>query len=82
MQLETNGALSSSKRTKHINVRYYFIKDYVDKGEIHIIHCPTKIMVADNFTKHLQGSKFVQFRDVIMRTKCFDSLNKEHVAET
>ena len=27
MLLESNGQLSSSQRTKHINVRYYFIKD-------------------------------------------------------
>ena len=39
-------------------------------------------MIADYFTKPLQGSKFVQFRDIIMGTECFDSLNKERVATT
>ena len=82
MLLEQNGILSSSKRTKHINVRYYFIKDYIDKKEIHVIYCPTEEMIADYFTKPLQGSKFVQFRDIIMGTECFDSLNKERVAKT
>ena len=39
-------------------------------------------MIADYFTKPLQGTKFVQFRDIIMGSECFDSLNKEHVEET
>ena len=80
--LEENGSLSSCKRTKHINVRYYFIKDYVERKEIHIIYCPTNQMVGDYFTKPLQGSQFLRFRDVIMGSQCFDSLNKERVEET
>ena len=82
MLLEQNGILSSSKRTKHINVRYYFIKDCIDWKEIHVIHCPTESMVADYFTKPLQGSKFVKFWDIIMGSKCFGSLNKERVEES
>jgi hypothetical protein len=56
--LETNGKVSSTKRTKHINVRYFFIKDRVDKGEIAIQWCHTDEMLADFFTKPLQGKKF------------------------
>ena len=82
MLLEKNGVMSSSKRTKHINVRYYFIKDYVDRNEVQIIHCPTEDMVGDYFTKPLQGSQFVKFRDMIMGCKCFDTINKERVDET
>ena len=37
MALEKNGQASSSKRTKHIRVRYFFIKDKIDQGEF----CPT-----------------------------------------
>jgi hypothetical protein len=32
--LETNGKGSSSRRTKHINVRYYFVKDRIASGEV------------------------------------------------
>ena len=32
MRLEINGSLSSSKHTKHIKFRYFFIKDKVDSG--------------------------------------------------
>ena len=45
--LESNGRKSSSKRTKHIHMRYYFIADRVRNNELTIEHCPTKSMVAD-----------------------------------
>ncbi len=54
----------------------------IDRNEIHVVNCPTESMVADYFTKPLQGSKFVQYMDVIMGTKCFDSFNKERVEKT
>ena len=82
MLLANNGILSSSKRTKHINVRYYFIKDRIDNNEVNLVYCPTRSMVGDYFTKPLQGSQFICFRDAIMGTTCFSSLSKERVEET
>jgi hypothetical protein len=64
--LETNGRGSSGKRTRHINVRYFFVADRVKSKEIRIEHCPTGIMVADYFTKPQQGLLFRQMRDMIM----------------
>ena len=64
--METNGKLSSGKRTKHINIRYFFIQDRVKNGEITLKYCPTDQMLADYFTKPLQGAKFIQFRDMIL----------------
>ena len=66
MLLERNGRASSSKRTKHINIRYYFITDRISKGEVRVEWCPTGDMVADFMTKPLQGSTFKKFRDLIM----------------
>ena len=66
MLLERNGKASSSRRTKHINVRYFFITDRISKGEVRVEWCPTKEMVADFLTKPLQGSVFKNFRDLIM----------------
>ena len=66
MLLERNGKASSSKRTKHIHIRYFYIKDKVDSGEIQLKHCPTEDMLADFFTKPLQGTLFRQLRDRIM----------------
>ena len=64
--LETNGRGSSGMRTRHMNVRYFFIADRVKSKEICIEYCPTGIMVADYFTKALQGLIFRQLRDMIM----------------
>jgi hypothetical protein len=65
MLLETNGKESSSKRTTHINVRDFFIKDRVGAGEITIKHCPTNDMLADHFTKAVQGSQLHKLRSKI-----------------
>jgi hypothetical protein len=47
-------------------LRYFFIADRVKSGEIRIEHCPTGIMIADYFTKALQGAQFRKMRDMIM----------------
>jgi hypothetical protein len=60
--LEKNGGASSIKRTKHINVRYFFIKDRIASGEITVEHCPATEMLGGHFTKPLQGTMFRKFR--------------------
>lgn len=66
ISMEKNGKMSSGKRTKHINIRYFFIKDRIENGELKVEYCPTDKMTADFFTKPLQGAKFIQFRNEIM----------------
>ena len=58
--LEKNERASSGKRTRHINIRYFFVADRVAANEVSIEYCPTGDMVADFFTKPLQGSQFIQ----------------------
>lgn len=69
MKLEENGKFSSHKRTRHINIRYFFITDQVDKKNVSIEYCPTDKLEADFMSKPLQGAKFQQFKNVIMNTK-------------
>ena len=64
--LENNGKLSSSNRTKHINVRYFFVKDCIERKEFKIEFCGTDDMWADFYTKPLQGRKFQEFRKIIL----------------
>jgi hypothetical protein len=52
--LENNGKASSSKRTKLINIRYFFITDRVSKEEVSVVWCPTGDMIGDYATKPLQ----------------------------
>ena len=67
--IEKNGKKSSSKRTKHIAIWYYFITDRVKGDESDIEYCLTGYMVKDYFTKPPQGKKFYQFRKEIMNLK-------------
>ena len=66
MLLETNGQRSAGKRSRHIDVRYFFIKDCIERGQMKLEYCPTDDMVADFMTKPLQGRKFYKFRKMIM----------------
>ena len=60
-RLEIIGTGSSGKRTKHMRVRYFFIQDRIKVGDVSIDHCGTDEMIADYFTKPLQGRKFEYF---------------------
>ena len=61
--LEINGKLSSTKRTKHIKAKFFFVKDKVDKREMKITNCLTEVMWADVYSKPLQGTLFKVMRD-------------------
>ena len=41
----------SFKRSKHIDVKYHFVRQSVDNGETLIIYCPTEEMQADPLTQ-------------------------------
>jgi len=47
-------------------VKYYPIKDKIDRGEITIKHCPTEQMWTDINTKPKQGAVFRAFRGHVM----------------
>ena len=64
--LAENGRMSSSKRTRHLNIRYFFVTDCVKAKELSIKYCPTEEMISDYFTKPLQGTLFRKMRDLIM----------------
>ena len=49
---------STSDRTRHIKIRYYFVNQFIENGEMKIRYCPTDEMVADVLTKPIQGEKF------------------------
>ena len=63
--LKKNGRTSSLSQTKHIEIRYFFIQDRIEKGDIGLEYCRTDKMVEDFMTKLLQGKKIFEFRDHI-----------------
>jgi len=63
--LAKNGRSSAGKRSRAINIRYFFVTDQIEKGHIKMDHCPTNDMWADFQTKPLQGEKFRKFRALL-----------------
>ncbi|GJP37823.1 hypothetical protein CLOM_g22229, partial [Closterium sp. NIES-68] len=47
-----------ANRTKHIALRYFFVKDEIAKGRLQLSYCPTTEMAADYLTKKLAKVKF------------------------
>jgi hypothetical protein len=56
----------ASSRTRHIHIRYFFVRDRVRAGEVEVRYMPTENMIADFFTKPLVGKRFQQLRDYIL----------------
>ena len=50
--LEENGRASSGQRTRHINIRYFFVKDRITSKEVKMEYCPTDEMIGDFLLNH------------------------------
>ena len=61
-----NGKASSSRRTRHFDIKYFNMRDKMKLNGIEVVYCPTEKMVADFFTKPLQGSLFRMMRRIVM----------------
>jgi len=66
MLLEINGLKSAGKRSRAINLCYFWMADQIKKGNVSVEYCPTGEMKADFFTKPLVGTKFFRFRKSIL----------------
>ena len=77
IRLEKNGRNSCTGNSRHVDIRYFFVKDRVDSGNIKILYCPTEEMLADFFTKCLQGSLFRKFRDIVMGYTSIDDFKNK-----
>ncbi|CAM8947425.1 unnamed protein product [Rhodiola kirilowii] len=58
--LTTNPVINT--RTKHIRLDYYFVREKVDAGELHVRHIPATEQRADVFTKSITGHQFSALR--------------------
>lgn len=68
---DNQGAIALTKnpvkhgRTKHIDIRYHFIRSQVESGKICLKYMPTDQMVADMFTKSVPKCKLVEFEKFV-----------------
>ncbi|GJU76026.1 hypothetical protein Tco_1273096 [Tanacetum coccineum] len=52
-------------RSKHIDIRYHFIREYVENGHINVEHVSGELQKADILTKALPRLKFVTMRQML-----------------
>ena len=65
-----NNPNSASPGTKHIDTRFFRIRQWVSQSALRVAYVGTDFNIADYFTKGLQWPKFSKFRDRIgMRRK-------------
>ena len=85
MKIEKNGRKSCGDKSRHFYIRYFFIKDILKNEGIELKHCSTERMIADYFTKPLQGKLFKKIRDIIMGLAPFpmeERVEKRHIDYT
>jgi KUP system potassium uptake protein len=75
IRFEKNGRKSCGPNSRHIDIRYFFIKDRLDAEGFQVRYCPTEQMLADFFTKPLQGALFRRLRSVVMGHEHISSLS-------
>ena len=76
MKIIKNGRISSGQMTKHMDNRYFWIKDRINSEHIDVI-LPNRKNNSGLFTKPLQGKLFRKFRDIILGYKHIRELNKK-----
>jgi hypothetical protein len=59
MKLENNDKASSGKRTRHFDIKYFYVTDLIARDEVEVIYCPTNNILADYMTKALTGANFM-----------------------
>ena len=62
IKLEQNGRASVGPRSRHINIRYFWIMDRTKETGIPICHCPTERMLGDFFRKPFKADFFRKLR--------------------
>ena len=54
---------AKSKKTRHVNAKYYFVKEHCSNGNIQILYCNTSENTADILTKALQRNIFEKHKE-------------------
>ena len=53
------------QRTKHVDIRFHFIREHQEAKEIEVAYIPTDNQLADPFTKPLPNPRFSNLRSLI-----------------
>lgn len=70
------------KRTKHIDIRYHFVREKVESGEVVLEYCPNQDMLADIMTKPIAAVQFEGIRDRLGIQGAAANESRESVGKT
>ncbi|GAU43786.1 hypothetical protein TSUD_378110 [Trifolium subterraneum] len=80
LKIDNKSAINLAKnpvshgKSKHIETRFHFLRDQVNKGKLSLEYCSTNDQQADILTKAVKRDQFLKLRRE-MRIVSFDSLN-------
>ncbi|GAU48263.1 hypothetical protein TSUD_405090 [Trifolium subterraneum] len=69
LQIDNKSAINLAKnpvlhgRSKHIKVRFHFLREQVNQGSLEVVHCATGSQIADVMTKNLKTDRFLSLRN-------------------
>ncbi len=66
-------------RSKHIAIRYHFLREQVERGEIALQYVSTNLQLADLFTKGLPKPQFQRLRDRLGLAQLSDTKSRGSV---
>ncbi len=75
--LLSKGRTSLGKRTRHINIRYFYLHDLIKKRIMSVEYLTTKEMIADYLSKPLRGKLFYHLQDLMMNYKSEAKANNQ-----
>jgi hypothetical protein len=68
---------SSSEKSRHIAIKFFFVKDCIERGDAVVTYVSTENMIADVLTKPLQGQLFRLQRARLLGHSINDNFDKE-----
>ena len=57
---------NSSERTKHIDIKYHYVRQQIDLGLVDVKFVKSEENIADLFTKSLRGDSFESHQDKLV----------------
>lgn len=54
-----------TRRMKHVDVRFHFVKNEIDNGTVRLLYVPSEDQIADVMTKGLPRIQFEKLRDLL-----------------
>jgi len=71
--------LGSPQVAREPSIWMYAMTDKIKKGEVKVAFCPTHNILADFFTKPLQGSMFVRMREKILNLPASENADAHRI---